>query len=399
MNLEKLNNEYMQLKKDLEVAQKDSDKLENNVEILKSYRMINVGKLNLAKNIGNSDDEKNAEQEIEKIDNELKQTENEASKKKEELEAIKEKINSRIKDIKDNPEMKKHLDEVMSKKYERKISKLEKEKEETVEKKNRLTDLKQLVADHHTLSNNLKGILSATNEVKKLKEELAGMSQQVGNLVTYTDPTRANEIINTLLPAENDKLSTNKNNLMAYISKNGLNITEKDIDDLADKGFTVDGKGNIDLDATMNKNISSLNRQIKGYDKSIKNHQIALENIDNRRKDEISNTRPDPITTFAPEQINFQEPTTHERPKWYQFVQRFKNWNERRKQQRLPEPKQQQIITEPPVTEPTITETKVENKFKNSLKYEIVNDIVEQDEKEDLKQAKREAKGMEPADD
>lgn len=377
MDLETLNKEYVQFKSDLEKARKEIESLESKANDLADDRIIWTAKLVEAKRNSDSVAEKEAEGELKRIDTEINVVKDDTLKKKEDIELIQAKINVRIKEIKENPEMKKHLDEVMSKKYDRKLSKLEKEKEEAVEKKDRLTDLKQLVTDHPALGNNLKGILTATKEMKDLQAELDGMKMIVGtgksSAYTYKDPVRANEIINTLLPQAQAKLATNKTPLMAYISKNGLNITEQDIDELADKGFIVDGKGNLDLNATMNKSISSLNRQIKGYDKSIRNHQIALENINNRRE---------PVTPRP------AEPSTPEKPKWYQFIQRFKNWNDRRKQQALPESEPKTPESEPKTPEPS-TER---NEFLNSLKHEIVQDVEKQMEIDNLKEAKKERK-------
>lgn len=379
MDLKTLNKEYVQFKSDLEKARKEIESLESKANDLADDRIIWTAKLVEAKRNSDSVAEKQAEGELKRIYTEIKVVQGDTLKKKEDIELIQAKINVRILEIKENPEMKKHLDEVMSKKYDRKLSKLEKEKEEAVEKKDRLTDLKQLVTDHPALGNNLKGILTATKEMKDLQAELDGMKMIVetgkSSAYTYKNPVRANEIINTLLPQAQAKLATNKTPLMAYISKNGSNITEQDIDELADKGFTVDRKGNLDLNATMNKSISSLNRQIKGYDKSIRNHQIALENINNRRE-----TTPEPEPT-TPE----PETTTPEKPKWYQFIQRFKNWNDRRKQQALPESEQKTPESKQATPEPS-TER---NEFLNSLKHEIVQDVVKQMETDNLKEAKK----------
>lgn len=401
MDLETLNKEYVKFKSDLEVARKEIESLEGKANNLADDKTMWKWESVRAKRNKDSAKEKRAEGEIKRIDTAIKAVKDDTLKKKEEIEQIQAKINVRIKEIKDNPEMKKHLDEVMSKKYNRKLSKLEKEKEEIVEKKERLTDLKQLVTTHPTLGNNLKGILTATKEIKDLQKELDGMKMIVGKknarAYTYKDPVRAKEIMNTLLPQAQTKLTTNKTSLMAYISKNGLNINEQDIDELADKDFVVNGKGHIDLNVTMDKNISNFNRQIKGYDKSIRNHQTALKNINNRIKETevlrtadseaqetiASSEHTAPEKPTAPSEPKTpSEPTAPEKPKWYQFIQRFKNWNERRKQQALPQP----VTSEQKATEPA-TER---NEFVNSLKYEIVQDVLKQMETDNLKEAKKE---------
>lgn len=385
MDLETLNKEYVDFKSDLAEARREIESLEIMANSLADDKTICRGESVKAKRNNDSIAEKQAEDELERINTEIQKVQRDTLEKKEKMEQIQEQINDRIKKIKENPEMKKHLDEVMSKKYARKLSKLEKEKEEVVGKKDRLTDLKQLVTDHPTLGNNLKGILTTTKEIKDLQAELDGMKTIVETGKTseekYEDPDRADEIMRTLLPNAKAKLAKNKDLLMAYISKNGLNITEQDIDELADKGFAVDGKGNLDLNVTMDKSISSLNRQIKGYDKSIRDHQIALENIDNRGE---------PVTPRAPDSIAHPVLSTPEKPKWYQFIQRFKNWNEKRKQQALPELESHTVDSESgPITQEPSTE---KNEFLNSLKYEIVQDVVKQMETDNLKEAKKERK-------
>ena len=136
----------------------------------------------------------------------------------------------------------------------------------------------------------------------------------------------------------------------------------------------------------LNKNISSLKRQSKGYDKSIRNYQKALEGVENyknyikpkKQKNEEGRTTEDGEKTT--ESLT-AETATDEKPKWYQFIKRFKNWNEKRKQQALPDPTK--------TADQTKTENEVKNEFKNSLKYDIVKDMVKQMETDDLKEAKK----------
>lgn len=410
MDLEKENKEYIQFKSDLELAQKEIEKLENKANSLADDKTIWKGKLVEAKRNGDTTLEKQAEKELEKIDTEIKSLQENASKKKTDFKVAQFSIDQKIKEIKANPEIKKHLATVMTKKYNRKLSKLGKEKEEAIKKKERLTILKKLITDHSSLGNNLKGIFTATKEIKNLQTELDKMKVITGtgksSTYIYKDPNRANEIINTLLPQAQTKLNTNKSPLMTYISKNGLNITENDINELADKSFVLDGKGNIDLDTTITKNISSINRQIKGFDKSIKTHQTALADViitteddepqkhqiiqrfKNWNKNRKQQTSPNPSqpSTQGPAIPSLNSSPTTENPKWYQFIQRFKNWNERRKQQALPNPT--------PVI-PTSPTGNQKDEFKNSLKYTIVQDVANQMEIDSLRQAKKEQKNIE----
>ncbi len=372
MDLESLNKEYVQLKNELGNVSKDILALETKANNLATDKIIWNGKLAESKKIGNVANEKIAQTELKRIDDELKVVQDETIKKKDAMKRLQIKVNIRMDEIKENPEMKQHLNEVMQKKYSRKISKLEKEKDETIEKRDRLKNLRQLVTEHPSLRNNLKGVLGAQKEITDLKKELDDMKIKVGTgLVSYKNPNRANEIINTLLPQAKSKMLNNKTSLMAYISKNKLNITEKDIEELAERGLSIDSKGKIDINTTMDKNIGTLNRQIKGYDKSIKNHQIALDSIE---KEEQSLTN------------ESSSISTQNKQKWYQvLVQRVKNWYEGKSRQALPEPKI-------PKQTPEVVKNNENNSFRESLKFDVVKDTVDKEVSENLKQAKEKRK-------
>lgn len=372
MDLESLNKEYVQLKNELGNVSKDILALETKANNLATDKIIWNGKLAESKKIGNVANEKIAQTELKRIDDELKVVQDETIKKKDAMKRLQIKVNIRMDEIKENPEMKQHLNEVMQKKYSRKISKLEKEKDETIEKRDRLKNLRQLVTEHPSLGNNLKGVLGAQKEITDLKKELDDMKIKVGTgLVSYKNPNRANEIINTLLPQAKSKMLNNKTSLIAYISKNKLNITEKDIEELAERGLSIDSKGKIDINTTMDKNIGTLNRQIKGYDKSIKNHQIALDSIE---KEEQSLTN------------ESSSISTQNKQKWYQvLVQRVKNWYEGKSRQALPEPKI-------PKQTPEVVKNNENNSFRESLKFDVVKDTVDKEVSENLKQAKEKRK-------
>ena len=385
MDLKKINDEYLKLKKSMEKASNAIKVLADRANHLVDDKVVFQGMVIEAKRRGSKADEDIAKKEIEKIDKEIKAIKDSALKIKAMMEKTQEKIDSKVNEIKENPEMKKHLDEVMAKKYSRKLSKIEKEKEEAVAKKERFTELQKLVKDHPALGNNLKGILTASKQIKDYEKELDKLKTvSTSGAITYTDPVRANDIMNNLIPQAKAKITTNKTPLMDYINKKSLNIKEEDIDELADKNIAVNKNGEINLDATMNKGISSINRQIKGYDKQIKDHQKSLGKIDDYRAYVAPRTATTPGVE-APGTVTPSTPAPAEQPKWYQFIQKFRNWNERRKQRALPEGTETS-------TRGSTSRSAERNEFVNSLKYDIVRDTVEQMEKDSLKEAKRERK-------
>lgn len=364
MDLEKLNGEYLKLKQDIEIKKGVIVAYEHRVQDLTLDKIIWTGKKAEARKNSDHDAEKTAQDELNKIDEEIKQLQESVEQEKETIKEFQGKIDAKITEIKENPEMKKHLDTVLKKKYERKLAKVEKEKAELIDKKDKVEQIKQLTTEHPALANNLKGMISAYKTAENLKKELKSLEYSAGNgIIAYTDPTRANEIKTNLLPDAESKMETNKTHFMDYIQKNKLDITEKDVNELVEKG-AVNKDGKVDLETTFVKRTSGLNRQIKGLDKSINDYTYAMGGAEKRQQ--------------SPEQQGSAQ-EQEEKPKWFQFIKRFKAWRERRNQQELPEgtPKGQ-----------AKKESGSKNEFADSLKYDIMKDVTKQMKQEKLKAAK-----------
>ena len=364
MDLEKLNGEYLKLKQDIEIKKGVIVAYEHRVQDLTLDKIIWTGKKAEARKNSDHDAEKAAQDELNKIDEEIKQLQESVEQEKETIKEFQGKIDAKITEIKENPEMKKHLDTVLKKKYERKLAKVEKEKAELIDKKDKVEQIKQLTTEHPALANNLKGMISAYKTAENLKKELKSLEYSAGNgIIAYTDPTRANEIKTNLLPDAESKMETNKTHFMDYIQKNKLDITEKDVNELVEKG-AVNKDGKVDLETTFVKRTSGLNRQIKGLDKSINDYTYAMGGAEKRQQ--------------SPEQQGSAQ-EQEEKPKWFQFIKRFKAWRERRNQQELPEgtPKGQ-----------AKKESGSKNEFADSLKYDIMKDVTKQMQQEKLKAAK-----------
>lgn len=364
MDLEKLNGEYLKLKQDIEIKKGVIVAYEHRVQDLTLDKIIWTGKKAEARKNSDHDAEKTAQDELNKIDEEIKQLQESVEQEKETIKEFQGKIDAKITEIKENPEMKKHLDTVLKKKYERKLAKVEKEKAELIDKKDKVEQIKQLTTEHPALANNLKGMISAYKTAENLKKELKSLEYSAENgIIAYTDPTRANEIKTNLLPDAESKMETNKTHFMDYIQKNKLDITEKDVNELVEKG-AVNKDGKVDLETTFVKRTSGLNRQIKGLDKSINDYTYAMGGAEKRQQ--------------SPEQQGSAQ-EQEEKPKWFQFIKRFKAWRERRNQQELPEgtPKGQ-----------AKKESGSKNEFADSLKYDIMKDVTKQMQQEKLKAAK-----------
>lgn len=400
MDLEKLNGDYLKLKQDIEIKKGVIVAYEHMVQDLTLDKIIWTGKKAEAQKNVDYDAEKTAQDELNKIDEKIKQLQESVEQEKETIKEFQGKIDAKITEIKENPEMKKHLDTVLKKKYERKLAKVEKEKAELIDKKDKVEQIKQLTTEHPALAINLKGMISAYKTAENLKKELKSLEYSVGNGITaYTDPARANEITTKLLPDAESKMETNKTPFMDYIQKNKLDITEKDVNELVEKG-AVNKDGKVDLETTFVKRTSGLNRQIKGLEKSIKDYTYAIGGAEKRQQSpeqQGSAQEQEETGSFQfvkrfknwsdrqnqPEEEQEDNQDKEEKPKWFQFIKRFKAWRERRNQQELPEgtaegtPKGQ-----------AKQKSGSKNEFADSLKYDIMQDVTKQMQQEKLKAAK-----------
>ena len=280
MDLEKINNGYIKLKNYLEKSSNELKDLQTRTSYLREDRIIWGGKLLEARRNNDNELAKQAEEAVKIIEAKLKEIKERTEVEKLRYEKIQSQIDRRIETIKQDPEMKKYLDDTVLRMYKRKVTKIEEEKAQKVEEKNKFLSLQQLLYEHPVLANNYRGILSSLEAGKNLNEELSKLDPK--------DISRKVEIDNFLFPAQVDRYKRNMSNLLEYVEKHGINLSEDDIikfsENLVKEGLISDKKGNIDLVKTMNKNISGLDRQIKGYDKSIRDHQTAIAKIEGTRQ-------------------------------------------------------------------------------------------------------------------
>ena len=334
--------------------------------------------------------------------------------------------------MQENPELKKHIEEVMEKRYERRLKDEKKKLEVASNKKAKIEKLQEIVNKSPSVKNYLIGIMNSTLEIDKLKKQIDDLKN--------ANPIDTKKIadLTTQISQLEVKITKNKDLLMGI---RGLDFKDEDLKELLDNGIVVNKNGKIDLAATLNNRRAQLNRQVKKYTKSIAEHEKALETLGRSTSEQTSSepgqhqsptriTRTEPAQDSNSEQShetenssepaqdnnseqsheteNSSEPAQEdeeqeaseqeEKPKWYQFVKRFKMWNEKRKQKALPEaeqPEAEQPEAEQPVAEQPVAqqpEAQPKNNFKNALKYDIVKDLYKQADKQALKDARSKRK-------
>ena len=362
MDLEKVNNNYGKIKQKIEQWEKEYEKLNKEVERQKSEIYKQTGKLLIAKGEGNEKAIKDETEKLTELKKKMAGIKNKAKEQKEEIEESKATIEKKIQQIKNDPEISQQINKALQVRYQRQVNKLNKEKAEVVGKKAGLLNFKDLISYHPSLNNNLKGILCSTRDIKEIENKIEENKFVENGVVKFKDSSLDKQLRGQLVQA-NDKLQKNSQLLFDYCDKKKINKEEVKsyLDLLVDNGIVEKQNGEINIDATFDKNIKKLDKKIKSYDKRIQNYSLLVKNTQT-----IEN---------AQNNINVDQ------IKWWQFGKRFKNWIEMRKRDRLPAPQEQQSHVQNVMKEER-------KSFNKNLKYDIVREAMNKQEKEDLRNAK-----------
>lgn len=281
-------------------------------------------------------------------------------------------IDQKMDELSKDPALKAHLDEVIGKKFSRKLSKIQKDKEERTNQNKTLLRIQEAAKTEPNVMYSLKEI----EKYSALEAELQAIIADPAK--SATEKAQAQ---NDLLTAQNS-LEKSRSDLARYFKGT---ISREVIDKITSYE---------DLERDINSN----NKYIKGLDKQVANYETALENIG--FESPLRTASPDrsiPLSDISDSSSSttragargetVSAPSTDlpaEQPKWYQFIRRFKNWIARRKVEVPREEEQQQESA------PVSQEDK--KKFKDSMKYDIVKDYEEKIAADLLKQAKAQNK-------
>ena len=274
---------------------------------------------------------------LKKIEEVISKTEAELDKHMESLKQMEQ----------DNPEFLEHMNTVIAKKFSRKANALKNEKKELTSRNAQLVVIKEAAKKDPYVMNTLKGI--------------EGYTKAIEQLANSKDPNDLQK-----LSEAKSKLKDRRNDLKTYFKGS---ISEEVINSLT--GFS-----NID------KDIKANTRQIKGIDKSVANYRTALGELGytlddvpshNISFDTQGNSFVD-ISSSSDKDSNKSLPPA-EKPKWYQFIKRFKNWRNSKR-----------LEAESENAAPTNEEKP--NKFKDSMKYDVVKDYEAKMEQDLLRNAK-----------
>lgn len=407
MDLEKLNKSYEKAKANLDAKKKVIEKLEkdiqtelDNIEIVKGAKIV-------AQRRNDPADVKRADESIKMYQENIKKIKEQAEQEKEEMQMFQEKVDKIVEEIKEDPEMKQHLEQVLAKRYSREIKKIDKEIEEIGKKKEENTKkleqedkklegvdkVQKMVEEHPTMKNHMQGMLNAKATNQKLSDELATLDM-------VKDKARINRIKKEMQEA-NQKLEKNRDAILAYATKNKLGITKETLENIADN-VVVDKKTNsVNVKASLSntkkqiqankdsitKENKNYDKKISGYNKQISHNEKAITKLGYRtpeRGTERTSTTSENTAGERGEGAEQEPVQTEGKPKWWQFIKRYKQWKENKGTQALPDPEQ-----------PRELDGEEKSEFAQSLKYKVVQDIAKEMQKETVREVKKEEKSQE----
>lgn len=384
---EKLNQDYNKDKKIYQKTQRlqaTVKNLEQQLKILKREWQDAKLKETRAKEDGDVVTEKEAQAEAATKIKEIEEAQAKLNLIREVITKNKNKVDGYIQELKKDPEFEEHVNDILEKRYNRQLAK-------AIKEQNQVNTILDLCQKHPTLSNNLKGMISAQEELDKLNKEIETLDAE-------KDKDKLDEIKGKI-DAAFGKKNKNMDLFMDFCTKNNLNIDREFLDNLvSEKGFAHDKQGNIKLEKTL-KNIS------KGYEKRVLAYQVAISKVPgakiNEENHELLGEGPeepetqdtqDTLATTVLKKLN-ADPMKHggvrssqppaKKYKWWEFRKRLQDWHARRKAEKQK--------TEPG-KEPEEGGKTSSEKFRNSYKYDVVKDYVDKQEQEIYKQALKDVK-------
>ncbi len=380
---DKVNEEYKQDKvayNKMQKAKSIVEKLAKDLKTAKREEQDAAIREIRAKEDNDKEGEKEAKLAKEAAQKKVEQIKTKIEKLQGKLQESHDKVDSYINELKKDPEFENHLNSILEKRYNRKLKAATQEKAQ-------VENIIALCKAHPTLSNNLKGMIRAQEELEKLKEELEPLDIEKDKVKI--------EKISEEIRAMVTKKENNSNLFIAYCEKNNVNVSKEFLEKLVEeKGFARDKQGNIKLESTLN-NIS------KGYTKQIKSYQKAIEKVPNARvsvtnRDEKEEVQT-PLSVISGIEVEKEETSELPMPKfkWYEFRKRFNAWRERKaaeKQDKKVEEESKDEAAETTVLPIEEVKQKASDKFREAYKYDIVKDYVDAQEKNIYKEASKEVR-------
>lgn len=347
--LETMNKKYVGIKAEKVAAEAQIKAFQEQLPILELKKKEAEGRVASAKLAKDQAAEKTAQDEVKQIDEQLKKIIEECDKEKAKVVGLKEKLDQYIEKVLNDPSIKAHLEEVLSKRYERQVRNIEegtyehgtgkflkKGEKQVKAEKARLDRIKELIQKNPILGNVL-------SQIMRSKQKLNALNNELGKL-DPNNPDDAKRIaeIQAEVPNVNQKITNNedflKDNFKSLFPKlkqdeKGENITIADLRALVENGVI---KGSRSFDTMLDNEILVRKQQLDRFGREKRYYSAAMTEVrQSQGKKPTKKSRdaadPDHIPTSgtkgkAESKTSSNLPEPADKPKWWQFIKRFKNW-------------------------------------------------------------------------
>lgn len=274
--LKGLNKGYANAKKIIADKTKEYNKLSKQLEIL-------MADLKAAQAFKEAAKLKNDNTTVIAEDGIIKRIQQQIAQLKKPLEELKEtiaqeqyNIDSRVNDLRANPEVQKQIDEVLAKKYKEALTKKKEGVTKLTERKARIEEIKKVIKEDPLVERALGGILEIQSEIKDLNKQLEAISSKdKDGKITYTDDAKADDLKKKIEAAEK-KNTAEKDIFIKSVATKGLKIEGKDIDELISGKIARDKDGNVLVDKTLSNEEKIIDRQAKKDNKAISDYESML---------------------------------------------------------------------------------------------------------------------------
>lgn len=277
MEIKGLNNGYANAKKILVQKTREYNKLSKELEILQ-LELQSARASKQAAILSNNDTLTNMYKTQEaNIESQIKAKMRPLEKLQEVIAQEQYNIDSRVKDLRENPEVQKKIDELLAKKYTETIKKKKEGATKLTERKERITKIKDTIKKVPALEDSLRTILEIQSEIKDLNKQLDSItSKDKDGKIIYTDDKTAQDLNSKIEAAEKNNTREKDKFITSAAAATGLTIEAKDIDELI-SGKIVKGKdGKILVDKTLSNEEKLIDKQVNKENKEISDYENRL---------------------------------------------------------------------------------------------------------------------------
>ncbi len=298
---------------------------------------------------------KAVEKDIKAKNEEIKKASSSLTKLKEQLLKAQKAVDDHVKLVEEmamsNPELKAQLDAAIKTKFERAVARNNSEKEKIEKQVEPLKIIKNAAQKDPQVFHILLGMEEDYKNMEMLQAIIAK-----GN----KSPDEIDDAQEKIAEFSKQR-EAKKSKLAAYFKGT---ISKADIDRIT---YLKD----------LDKEIKSSDRKIAGIDKQNTNYETAIRNIESKTQ------------TQTQTQATSGVPAT--KPKWWQFIKRFKNWYHKNDSVKTTDSEKEESHDSDP------TQVLDKNAFKDSMKYDVVRDYKNKLEEQYLKDAKAQNKAAKVA--